>query len=221
MSKGSGSYVTEWVCISCGVTAQRPRSRGQIPKWCEMCRALKRLKRCPVCRQIKITNTATRYCSDECLAEIRLTRRKHYPLLLPLEYDMRSPIRRSLEDQDYSMLAAIIKARSLVDEGGCWIWQGKFNKDGYAVVRIGKPYRLVHRLSLQAKHQAPLGSQSAHHKCANTRCVNPAHLQPVTNRENVAEMLARQSYLSRIRELEKALQDVSPDHPLLGHIAVS
>jgi hypothetical protein len=33
-------------------------------------------------------------------------------------------------------------------------------------------------------------------------CVNPAHLQAVTQQENAAEMLERKAYLARIAELE-------------------
>jgi len=78
----------------------------------------------------------------------------------------------------------------------------------------------IHRAVVEASYGRPLGSQHAHHKCANRRCVNPDHLQPVTHRENAAEMLARQSLLSRIAELEEALRETSPHHPLLAHIPV-
>lgn len=44
-------------------------------------------------------------------------------------------------------------------------------------------------------------------------------LQPVTHAQNSAEMLARQAYLARIRELEEALAVVAPTHPLLQTIA--
>jgi hypothetical protein len=56
--------------------------------------------------------------------------------------------------------------------------------------------------------------------CANSACVNPDHLQPVTHRENVAEMMARQSLLARIRELEARLAEVAPGDPLLDVIDV-
>jgi heme oxygenase len=71
------------------------------------------------------------------------------------------------------------------------------------------------------KHGASLGSQAAHHACANTTCVNPDHLQPVTHRENIAEMMARKAYVARIRELEAALTEIQPSHPLLSVIAVA
>lgn len=78
----------------------------------------------------------------------------------------------------------------------------------------------VHRLTLEAKHRAPLGSQAAHHMCANSTCVNPDHLQPVSHNENTAEMMQRQYYVARIRELEDALASLSPEHVLLTHVGL-
>jgi hypothetical protein len=49
--------------------------------------------------------------------------------------------------------------------------------------------------------------------------VNPDHLQPVTHRENVAEMLTRKSYLNRIEELEARLRELSPNDALLDVIS--
>ena len=52
-------------------------------------------------------------------------------------------------------------------------------------------------------------------------CVNPQHLQPVTNAANAAEMAARQGYVARIAELEAALAALDPRHPLLNRIATA
>ena len=78
----------------------------------------------------------------------------------------------------------------------------------------------MHRLSLEAEHGASLGSQAAHHTCANARCVNPEHLQPVTHRENMAEMLARNSYLDRIAELEEVIRELAPNHEVLNRVPI-
>lgn len=69
------------------------------------------------------------------------------------------------------------------------------------------------------KHGSPLGTQQSHHVCANTMCVNPEHLQAATHVENIAEMKARRSYEARIAELEAALMDIDPEHPLLDRVA--
>jgi len=107
----------------------------------------------------------------------------------------------------------------VVTDVGCWEWQGKLKRDYPEVTVAGRSLQ-VHRVVLEAKCQAPLGSQAAHHMCANSKCVNPSHLQPVTHRENVAEMPARQSFLARIRDLEAALAESAPGHDLLAQVKV-
>lgn len=138
----------------------------------------------------------------------------------------RSPIRAAYEDQDWPAVIEAIKAKSTITEEGCWEWQGqarqgKRSGGRYASISWGpgngKTYQ-VYRLALEAKHGKPLGKQAAHHMCANTICVNPEHLQPVTHAQNAAEMMARRYYESRIADLEAALMQAMPHHPLLNEI---
>lgn len=138
----------------------------------------------------------------------------------------RSPIRAAYEDKDWPGVIEGIKARSLITIDGCWEWQGQAKqgkKSGGRYASISwdkakvKTYQ-VYRLALEAKHGKPLGKQAAHHMCANTICVNPEHLQPVTHAQNAAEMLARRYYESRIADLEAALMHAMPHHPLLNEI---
>lgn len=128
---------------------------------------------------------------------------------------MRSPIRKAYEDRDYEGLLTAIKSDTkAVDD--CWEWQRSLDSYRYPVVKLGRKKVYVHRLSVEAFRGGPLGSQQAHHTCANPPCVNPEHVIPVTAAENMVEMKARHSYLARIRELEDALAEVAPDHPALG-----
>ena len=77
-------------------------------------------------------------------------------------------------------------------ENGCWVWRGSIDSGGYGRVwgggsRKDGTGRLVpaHRWSYEALVGiVPLGLQSDH-LCRNRACVNPAHIEPVTNRENV------------------------------------
>jgi hypothetical protein len=57
--------------------------------------------------------------------------------------------------------------------------------------------------------------------CANSKCVNPEHLEPVTAAANMAEMLARNYLVRRIRELEQALDAIQSDHPLLAQVGIN
>lgn len=133
----------------------------------------------------------------------------------------RSPMRRAYEDGDMPGLLEAIKASSRVTETGCWEWGRQKDKSGYAKVRWGNKGHAVHRLAALAKYGQPESEPVVHHKCANRACCNPDHLQPISQRENMAEMLQRNYYLRRIEELEAALQEVAPGHQALSHLALS
>lgn len=129
------------------------------------------------------------------------------------------PLRRALESGDGPAIIEEIRKRSDLDSRGCWVWRARL-KDGYPAIKVSKKNLQAHRVSLEAKVGKPLGKQAAHHACANPACVNPEHLQPVTARENTAEMLARTYMESRITDLEAALALHDSDHPLLREVGV-
>jgi HNH endonuclease len=72
-------------------------------------------------------------------------------------------------------------------DDGCWAWLGAFDAYGYS-----RYYRLSdrhptagHRVAYElAVGPIPVGL-TIDHLCRNTGCVNPAHMEPVTCRENV------------------------------------
>lgn len=69
--------------------------------------------------------------------------------------------------------------------GDCWIWTGPVNNKGYGQFFISHKGYLVHRLAYQdICGPIPEGFE-LDHACRNTRCCNPAHLVPVTHRENM------------------------------------
>lgn len=68
----------------------------------------------------------------------------------------------------------------VVNDGGCWVWTGDIQR-GYA--RLAG--RLMHReMYRRIKGEIPEGLQ-LDHLCRNTACVNPDHLEPVEQKENV------------------------------------
>ena len=99
-------------------------------------------------------------------------------------------------------IIAAALASSEVTGSGCWEWQFAKNPNGYAVIGQGAKYGSVHRTVMEAVTGQPLGKLTVHHKCANRGCVNPDHLQVITQRENTAEMFERNYYIRRIAELE-------------------
>jgi len=70
------------------------------------------------------------------------------------------------------------------DLGACWVWTGRLNRDGYGEVRVDGQYRMTHRIVYQhLACEVPAGLE-LDHLCRVRHCVNPAHLEPVTHREN-------------------------------------
>lgn len=69
-------------------------------------------------------------------------------------------------------------------ESGCWEWQ-RTRARGYGyIVRDGRLKR-AHRVAYElAVGPVPPGKE-LDHLCANKACINPAHLEAVTHRENV------------------------------------
>lgn len=67
---------------------------------------------------------------------------------------------------------------------GCWQWL-RSCRGKYPTIHVQGKDLCAHRYSYEL-HKGPVPSGlTLDHLCRNTRCVNPTHLEPVTNRENV------------------------------------
>lgn len=73
---------------------------------------------------------------------------------------------------------------SLVPCGGCWLWDGATTY-GYGRFRVDNRSALAHRHSYEM-HVGPIPDGLVlDHLCRVKACVNPAHLEPVTQQANV------------------------------------
>ncbi len=70
-------------------------------------------------------------------------------------------------------------------QNSCWEWQKTIVK-GYGVFYLKRRGLPAHRVSWELSNNQliPFGLV-IDHLCRNTKCVNPAHLEPVTNAENL------------------------------------
>ncbi len=71
-----------------------------------------------------------------------------------------------------------------VTESGCWLWTGCIVK-GYGQMGNNKKRVYAHRFSYEY-HKGPIpDGLTIDHLCRVRCCVNPDHLEAVTNRENI------------------------------------
>jgi hypothetical protein len=69
--------------------------------------------------------------------------------------------------------------------GDCWTWQGNRDRDGYGRFKVRGTEWRAHRWSYTYHvSDIPDGLQ-LDHLCRNRSCVNPHHLDPVTNKVNI------------------------------------
>jgi hypothetical protein len=68
----------------------------------------------------------------------------------------------------------------------CWLWTGAISKGGYGLATFRGRQSTAHRIAYQIANDIILDNPRMHvdHLCRNRPCVNPAHLELVTAREN-------------------------------------
>lgn len=68
----------------------------------------------------------------------------------------------------------------------CWIWNLAHNTENYAVFNIARGHQMVaHRVAYIALRGPIPAGMVLDHRCRNRWCVNPFHLDVVTQRENI------------------------------------
>jgi HNH endonuclease len=95
-----------------------------------------------------------------------------------------------------TLLALLAQIDTSAGPWGCWPWRGALDEDGYG--HFGKATRLAHRAVYEELVGPIPDGHSIDHGCHNRdatcpggrdcthrRCVNPSHLEPVTQGENV------------------------------------
>ena len=72
-------------------------------------------------------------------------------------------------------------------EHGCWEWNGVLTGSGYGKCGMLGEQR-AHRVSYRLHYGDISGGNVIMHKCDNRICVNPAHLEQGTHKDNMADM---------------------------------
>ncbi len=84
----------------------------------------------------------------------------------------------------YKSFMEVVLERTVRDKNNCWNWTGS-KTGGYGNIQWGgKPLR-AHRLSYLDFYGELDETLVIDHICKNTACVNPTHLEQVTQTENI------------------------------------
>lgn len=86
-----------------------------------------------------------------------------------------------------SRIEALIKR---CPHSGCWNWIGSCGGRGYGKIKVAGRTRQAHLVLWELLNGTVQAGLELDHLCRNKRCVNPAHLEPVTHRVNMLRSAA-------------------------------
>ena len=85
----------------------------------------------------------------------------------------------------YGHLQELIRTGYPDRPGECWPWPGAKNREGYGQIRFNGRMQIAHRVAYEL-HIGPVPDGLVlDHICYERACFNPAHLEPVTNAQNL------------------------------------
>lgn len=93
--------------------------------------------------------------------------------------------------------------KHIVDTGGCWLWTGALQPDGYPRLKVNGQSISAHRWAYEYFWGPVPEGMQVDHLCQVRHCVHPLHLEAVTPRVNtlrsnaITAQQARQTHCSR------------------------
>lgn len=196
----------------------------RIPRVCE---------RCGVTFAVKphvIKDGGGKFCSNACYRAARAERVESRPCLTcgrvfrPKATQVRDGrgnfcsqpcVRRAKQPLAERLLSRVKETAS-----GCWEWQGYTRQDGYARVTIRptpttQETHLAHRLAYETWVGPIPEGLVIDHVCRNRACINPSHLEVVTQATNNQRGMAPSFQAQREQRCKRG-HPYTPEHSYFG-----
>lgn len=103
------------------------------------------------------------------------------------------------------------KVALALDGSGCLNWLGSRKRSGHGLFRIGGRNVYAHRWAWEEWNDPIPEGLVIDHLCRNPSCVNPDHLEVVTQRENVLRGMAPAAHNARKRTCDRGHEFVKRD----------
>lgn len=107
-------------------------------------------------------------------------------------------------------LLGLVLSSEIDPATGCWNWMHAIDPTGYGRVKRSRRADMAHRVSYEMFVGAIPAGLHLDHLCRNRRCVNPHHLEAVSQRTNIlrgtgwAGVNARKTHCVRGHDLTEA-----------------
>lgn len=89
---------------------------------------------------------------------------------------------------------------------GCWRWIGSRDKDGYGRFKVDGGMRRAHRWAYEQTYGEIPPGWEVDHLCQNPWCVNPEHLDMVTQWEHRSRKRLYKEAAAITTEMEEAIR---------------